>query len=126
MGKAWKKIARPARFSHAADFNEQIGLDRYTIKDVDGQSWDFLSVVDLGTTFHVVGMIESHHSEVLVKVFTQIWTGWAGPPASAVVDLERGFGSVFQDALEKFNCVVVPVAGQAAWQRGRTDCRGGW
>ncbi|CAK0856334.1 unnamed protein product [Prorocentrum cordatum] len=126
MSNVRKRIARPARLSHAADCNEQIGLDCFTIKDVDGKPWDFLSVVDLGATFHVVGMIESHHSEVLVKVFTQIWTSWAGPPASAVVDLERGFGSVFQDMLDKFHCVVVPVAGQAAWQRGRTERQGGW
>eukprot|EP00959_Pyramimonas_sp_CCMP1952_P334331 7001752-Pyramimonas_sp.AAC.1 len=89
MSKAKKKIARPARLSHTADFNEQIGLDCFTIKDADGQSWDFLSVVDLGATFHVVGMIESHHSETLVRVFTQIWTSWAGPPTSVAVDLER-------------------------------------
>eukprot|EP00959_Pyramimonas_sp_CCMP1952_P027359 575317-Pyramimonas_sp.AAC.1 len=28
--------------------------------------------------------------------------------------------------LDKFHCVVVPVAGQAAWQHGRTERLGGW
>ncbi|CAK0820255.1 unnamed protein product [Prorocentrum cordatum] len=62
MSKAKKKIARPARLSHTADFNEQIGLDCFS-------------------------------------------------RSSVAVDLERGFGSVFQEMLDRFHCTVVPVAG---------------
>ena len=106
------KIVRPSKISYTADFNQEVAVDCFELKDSEGKPWDFLSIVGIGNTFHIAGVLQSHKSEVLAATFLQLW-GWAGPPGVGRVDMERGFGKEFLTVMGQLGTLVLPVARQA-------------
>ena len=119
-------VARPARLNYTADFNDEVAIDCFELKDATGKAWSFFSIVDIGTTFHIAGLLADHRSETMGESFMQLWCCWAGPPNKVRIDMERGFGAHFQTLMDKLGCLVHPVAGQAPWQHGRAERQGGW
>ena len=113
-------VARPARLNYTADFNDEVAIDCFELKDSTGKSWSFCSIVDIGTTFHIAGLLADHRSETMGESFMQLWCCWAGPPNKVRIDMERGFGAHFQTLMDKFGLPCTPRCGTgslAAWTR---------
>ena len=111
---------------HDIQFNDQIMVDCFYLRDVKQTGHWFMSMLDRATMYHLVARIPNHSPETFMKVFRNHWSIWAGYPGEVSIDLERGFGSKeFAIGLGKANISVVPIASQAHWQHGKIERHGG-
>lgn len=111
---------------HDLQFNDQIMIDCFHIKDSRKHGHWFMSVLDRATMYHQVIQIRDHSPDTFIESFFNHWTKWAGYPLEVSIDLERGFGSkAFADALGHAGISVVPIASQAHWQHGKIERHGG-
>ena len=71
-------------------FNEEIAIDTFIAKDTTGAKYKVMSLVDMGTLFHVVGIVGRGDgppsSAECADMLNRSWLSWAGPPKSAVMD----------------------------------------
>ena len=110
---------------HDIQFNDQIMVDCFHLRDADGVGHWFMSMLDRATMYHLVANIPDHSPETFIRVFRSNWTNWAGYPGEVSIDLERGFGSVeFARSLGEANISVAPIASQAHWQHGKVERHG--
>ena len=110
---------------HDLQFNDQIMIDCFHMKDAKRKGHWFMSMLDRSTMYHLVTMIPDHSPETFCRVFFQDWVKWAGRPIEVSIDLERGFGSqLFSETLGEAGISVVPIAGQAHWQHGKIERHG--
>ncbi|CAK0869680.1 unnamed protein product [Prorocentrum cordatum] len=117
---------RPAHLHFVQDFGDDVGFDCFELKDVDGKSYLYLSIVDLATTFHVATLIDRHTGQEFDAAFERCWASWAGVPDRVHFDMEKGFGGALSEPFQSFNTVQLPIAGQAHWQLGRVERQGAW
>ena len=111
---------------HDIQFNDQIMIDCFHVKDIKKRGHWFMSMLDRATMYHVVTRIEDHSPNTFIEVFRNSWAKWAGFPLEISIDLERGFGSAeFATALGEAGVSVVPIASQAHWQHGKIERHGG-
>ena len=110
---------------HDLQFNDQVMVDCFYLKDSRGEGYWFLSVLDRATMFHQVSWIGGHSPDVFAIVSKDHWIRWAGTPGEISVDMERGFGAPeFVQEMGRAGSVVVPIAGQAHWQHGKIERHG--
>lgn len=110
---------------HDIQFNDQIMVDCFHVKDPKHEGHWFMSMLDRSTMYHLVTPIPDHSPQTFIKVFMRDWAKWAGNPVEISIDLERGFGSQeFADVMGKAGTAVVPIAGQAHWQHGKIERHG--
>ncbi|CAK0841380.1 unnamed protein product, partial [Prorocentrum cordatum] len=117
---------RPAHLHFVQDFGDDVGFDCFELKDVDGKSYWYFSIVDLATTFHVATLIDCHTSQEFAAAFERCWASWAGVPDRVHFDMEKGFGGALSELFQSFNTVQLPIAGQAHRQLGRVERQGAW
>ncbi|CAK0887145.1 unnamed protein product [Prorocentrum cordatum] len=117
---------RPAHLHFVQNFGDDVGFDCFELKDVDGKSYWYSSIVDLATTFHVATLIGRHTSQEFAAAFERCWVSWAGVPDRVHFDMEKGFGGALSELFQSFNTVQLPIAGQAHWQLGRVERQGAW
>ena len=91
---------RPAHLHVVQDFGDDVGFDCFELKDVDGKSYWYFSIVDLATTFHVATLIGRHTSQEFAMAFERCWASWAGVPDRVHFDMERGFGNVLSELFQ--------------------------
>ncbi|CAK0817025.1 unnamed protein product, partial [Prorocentrum cordatum] len=60
---------RPAHLHFVQDFGDDVGFDCFELKDVDGKSYWYFSIVDLATTFHVATLIDRQTSQAFAAAF---------------------------------------------------------
>ena len=84
------------------------------------------SCVDLATTYHVVGLCNSHKPAHVAQVLLDTWITPFGMPGRLCIDQDGAFKSVFQDSVEQLGAFVQCSAGQAPWQHGVCERQGGW
>ncbi|CAK0864559.1 unnamed protein product, partial [Prorocentrum cordatum] len=101
---------RPAHLHFVQDFGDDVGFDCFELKDVDGKSYWYFSIVDLE----------------FAAAFERCWASWAGVPDRVHFDMEKGFGAALSELFQSFNTVQLPIAGQAHWQLGRVERQGAW
>ena len=110
---------------HDLQFNDQIMVDCFHVKDSKHVGHWFMSMLDRCTMYHVVTPIHDHSPQTFINVFFRDWVKWAGTPLEVSVDLETGLGGKdFATALGEANINVVPIAGQAHWQHGKVERHG--
>ena len=110
---------------HDLQFNDQVMVDCFHIKDPKSEGHWFMSMLDRSTMYHLVTYIPNHSPQTFVDVFFRDWVKWAGNPIEVSIDLERGFSSqLFASSLGEAGIQVVPVAGQAHWQHGKVERHG--
>ena len=75
-------------------FNEEISVDTFIVKDMAGTKHKILSIVDMGTLFHVAGIVGQGDgppsSADCANMLNRSWLAWAGPPKSVVLVENRG------------------------------------
>ena len=110
---------------HELQFNDEIMVDCFYLKDVMGQGQWFMSMLDRSTMFHQVHPVHDHSPQTFVRVFMDGWIKWAGPPGEISIDMETGFGGkTFAQLMGEAGALVVPIAGQAHWQHGKIERHG--
>ena len=81
---------KPASPPTLLSFNQVVGVDIFSVYDTEGERYEMMSIIDYGTTYHVVGRITSHSQTELEERFCQLWARTFGPPGTIAVDLEGG------------------------------------
>eukprot|EP00438_Fugacium_kawagutii_P019541 Skav235674 [mRNA] locus=scaffold358:1207972:1219069:- [translate_table: standard] len=120
------RLHRTARIPpHDLQFNDQVMVDCFQVKDTTNKGHWFFSILDRATMYHQVVLLCDHTPETFVETFFAFWVKWAGKPLELSIDLETGLGSrTFGLALGEAGVTVVPIAGQAHWQHGKIERRG--
>jgi hypothetical protein len=110
---------------HELQFNDQIYLDCFHVKDFKNEGHWFLSILDRATMYHQVTYLKRHTPESFRHGLFEFWVRWAGTPEEVTVDLETGFVSKeFVQALGEAGIQLAPIAGQAHWQNGKIERHG--
>ena len=68
-------------------------MDVLYAHDINDKRHTFLSMVDFGTTFHIVVPIESTSAAEIEKAFNDFWVTPYGLPSVLALDLETGLQS---------------------------------
>ena len=113
--------ARPSSMPNLLAFNQVVGVDSFSIYDMNGGRHDILSAVDFSSTFHLCTVVHGHDAASLEKAFVGLWVNVFGAPQSLAVDLETGLQAAFGNLSTWFGTKIRPSAGQAHWQQGITE-----
>ena len=109
-------------------FNVEVALDCFEAKDCQGNRFTVLSMVDMGTLYHVATIVAPQGvppgSQACADAFQRTWLSWAGPPQSIVVD--RGLHNRGRFAqLMSFHGIQIRFIGvEAHHQLGRGERQG--
>ncbi|CAE7467344.1 RE2 [Symbiodinium sp. CCMP2456] len=123
---AGPRIARPSTVPRMYDFNDCVGADLLHHHDIDDERHTFLSIVDWGTSYHVVVPLEGFDSEDIEKAFNDHWVVPFGPPRTVSLDLDGAVQKGICRLCDWHNVGVKNVAAQAHWQAGITERQGAW
>ena len=110
-------------------FNEEIGLDIFTVKDVFDKPYQILHILCLGTCFHVGESLGQSQgvpsSRRCLEILLRSWIGWAGQPRFILVDRGTHNRGVFMQAMEQRGCRFKLAALEAPYQLGKVERQGG-
>ena len=120
------KAARPSTLPHMFDFGDLLGIDIFYAHDCEDRRHAFLSIVDYGTSFHIVGKLEGQTGPQLEAMFNNLWIVPYGAPKGIVADLEGGLQAGLGRLCEWHNIELRPVAAQGHWQAGMVERQGAW
>ncbi|CAE7254046.1 GIP [Symbiodinium natans] len=77
---------RPASAPKLLQFNQVVAVDAFSAYDAFGKRHEFMSVVDVGTSYHVVFSLRGHHAEDMELNFCEAWSHVFGPPGTIALD----------------------------------------
>ena len=117
---------RPATLPSLLDMNQLVSVDVFHVFDSERVRHELLSVIDRGTTFHLVCRLEGHGGEDFARQFTQLWGNVFGAPGTISADLESGLQVGVSKYAELHGCRLRSPAGQAHWQQGVVEHHGLW
>ncbi|CAE7615546.1 GIP [Symbiodinium sp. CCMP2592] len=120
------RIARPSAVPRMYDFNDCVGADLLHHHDIDDVRHTFLSIVDWGTSYHIVIPLSGLDNEDIEKAFNDQWVVPFGPPKTVSLDLDGAVQKGICRLCEWHNIAVKNVAAQAHWQAGITERQGAW
>ena len=115
---------RPSAAPSLVDFNQIVGVDIFSVVDSQGVRFEMMSVLDIGTGFHLVGLLQGHSELKMEQTFCEIWSNTFGPPGTLALDLETGLQKSFMRYCEWHGSKVRRAAGQAHWQQGAVERHG--
>ncbi|CAE7528745.1 Copia protein [Symbiodinium microadriaticum] len=123
---AGPRISRPSAVPRMYDFNDCVGADLLHHHDIDDKRHTFLSLVDWGTSYHIVIPLEGFDNEDIEKAFNDHWVVPFGPPKTVSLDLDGAVQKGICRLCDWHNIGVKNVAAQAHWQAGITERQGAW
>ena len=110
-------------------FNEEISIDTFIVKDMSGTKRKIFSIVDMGTLFHVAGVVGQGDgppsSADCAAMLNRSWFSWAGTPRSAVMDRGVENRGQLQGMLKGHGVVIRFVGLGSPNQLGRGERQGG-
>ncbi len=119
------RTTRPATIPKAYQPNKVVGIDLIYIPTVGGSSLiPALSIVDYGSNYQMVQMIENKEPE---NVWRALWTSWVrtfGLPEVITCDAGKEFASQFVQKATAHGVVVYQIGARAPWQNGRAERHG--
>ena len=120
-----QKVGMPRTF----EFNNTIGVDIFEVKDVNGQRYSILSMVDQGTCFHQAKVVRigggQPSSTTCFRAFQSTWTAWAGQPREVISDRGLRNRGAFSEGLAARGTIITNVGVESPEQIGRTERHGG-
>ena len=126
LANSQPRTPRPTTMPRMQDFAETVGMDVIYAHDINDRKHTFLSILDMGTTYHVVAPLASTSAKEIEKAFNTFWITPYGPPSSIAVDLETGLQSGVARLCGWHNIRVKSAATQAHWQAGMVERQGQW
>ena len=108
------------------DFNEEVAVDTMHLYTCKGTKVTVLSMLDVGSGFHLVYPVTGRKGGDYVGCFLHAWMAWAGTPTTVLADQEAGLTRDFPAELEKHGINVQYTAGQAHWQNGHVERQNEW
>ena len=120
------RISRPSAVPRMYDFNDCVGADLLHHHDIDDERHTFLSIVDWGTSYHIVVPLSGFDGEDIEKAFNDNWVVPFGPPKTVSLDLDGAVQKGICRLCDWHNIGVKNVAAQAHWQAGITERQGAW
>ena len=121
-----EKAPKTHRSTYA--FNHELHVDCLTIFDMEGVGWQFLSIVDCGTTFHACALVKqgkgTPSSAKCLSKFVASWVNWAGWPKVVTTDRGTHNRGVFGRTLAANGVYVRPIGLESPEQLGRGERHG--
>ncbi|CAE7707470.1 GIP [Symbiodinium sp. CCMP2592] len=117
---------RPASLPSFLDFNQLVSVDVFHVFDINRKRHEMISVVDHGTTFHLVKRLEGHSAKSFEHAFVDVWANTFGAPGCIAADLETGLQAGLAKYCEFAGVKLRAAAGQAHWQQGTVERHGQW
>ena len=110
-------------------FNYNVILDVFYLKDSDGTTFGFLSIVCAGTTFHAASLVcignGNPPSSKCLSKFQSHWTTWAGWPAFVSTDRGLHNRGVFARAMVHNGTSQINSGLESPEHLGRGERQGG-
>ena len=120
------KAPRPAIVPKCYAPGVAVGLDVFYIPDlVNRRSIPVLNLVDLGTNYQMIEVLESKEPMHIWHTFWQIWARTFGLPQYMTIDEGREFRGGFAQLCANVGTVVFRTAARSPWQNGRVERHGG-
>ena len=120
------KAPRPAVVPKCYKPGVAVGLDLFYIPDVMNQkSIPILNVVDLGTNYQVIEMLENKEPRTVWAAFWKTWCRVFGMPEHISIDEGREFRGLFSKWCAELGTIVFRAAARAPWQQGKVERHGG-
>ena len=116
---------RPSKPVQARRFNDRVFLDIVFIKNVNGETFPYLNILDDASTYQVLDYLPDRSETVVVQKLVDGWFRYFGPPLSLVVDAEgalRGFK--FENLVAQCGIQLRFVPPDAHWQLGKCERHG--
>ena len=117
---------RPSALPRMQEFGETTGMDVLYAHDINDKRHTFLSMVDYGTTFHIVVPIASTCAADIERAFNDFWVTPYGPPNMLALDLETGLQSGVARLCGWHAIRIRNAATQSHWQAGLVERQGQW
>jgi hypothetical protein len=117
--------SRPAQVLETNDFNDVVGVDLLEIQDMDSVCYDVMSIVDLGSRYHVAVLLEDKSSQTVARNFARYWVQWDGAPKEVMHDQWCEFKGRFERLMERLNIETYLTPTDSAWQNGVVERHGG-
>ena len=120
------KAPRPAVVPRCYAPGVAVGIDLFFIPDINNQrSLPILNVVDLGTNYQMVEMLDSREPLHIWRTFWKVWARTFGVPQFVAIDEVREFRGGFSRLCAGAGTVVFRAAARAPWQQGKVERHGG-
>ena len=118
------KLRRPAALPRARAFNDVVHGDLIKVSDVANASYWLLNLVDAASGLQVCKRVADKTSYEVFKAY-ELFTNWAGPPVTLVLDLGPEFSSEeFTKNAESLGSRVYHTPVEAPWQNGVAERNG--
>ena len=116
---------RPAKAIQSRRFNDRVFLDIVFIKNVNGDTFSYLNILDDASTYQVLDRLLDRSEAVVVKKLVDGWFKYFGFTLTLVVDAEgalRGFK--FENLVAQCGIQLRFVPPDAHWQLGKCERHG--
>ena len=120
------QVARPATLPRMLSFGEVVCADILYAHDCEDKRHSFLSLVDVGTTYHVVIKLRNTGGKEIEQAFNTYWLTPFGAPNAISLDLETGLQDGFSRLCSWHNVKIRNSATQAHFQSGVGERQGKW
>ena len=122
------KKAPATRMPSEYVFNYEVSLDVFFVKDCRGVKHKFLSIVDVGTLFHICAHVGTGSgppsSGDCARVLQERWMSWAGAPRAVVMDRGCENRGRLQHLLRTFGVEIRYIGLESPFQLGRGERQG--
>ena len=106
-------------------FNKQHQVDLKYCKDHRGKKYVFLSMIDVGTSYHQAVMLKTRKSEYVASKWHRHWIANYGAPGKLTHDQGGEFEKGFTALLEDLSMPSVVTGSHAGWQLSFAERHGG-
>ena len=119
------RTTRPASIPKAYQPNKVVGIDLIYVPNVGGNSLlPALSIVDYGSNYQMVQLIENKEPETVWRALWMSWIRTFGLPEVITCDAGKEFTAQFVQRATSHGVVVYQIGARAPWQNGRAERHG--
>ena len=123
--KPTHKVTMPTEFR----FGHTLGIDLLEIRDAQGDKYQVLNMVDIGTTFQLVAVVKKGagqcSSAECLRILSERWFSWAGLPEQITCDRGLHNRGTLQRYMDEHGVRVVHAPLESPESIGRTERHGG-
>lgn len=116
---------RPSKAIQSRRFNDRVFMDIIYPKNISGDTFIFLNLLDDASTYQVLDRLEDRREDTVVKALIQGWFRFFGHPDCLVLDAEGAFrGFRFENLVSQAGIKIRFVPPDAHYQLGKAERHG--